>query len=69
MSCQCGGPSADWNTWGICEVCALLDRNTSYKWVRYCSFCQAWMCQYCWNHPIRRAQAAALRAVQRWWRR
>lgn len=46
---------------GQCDVCRILDGDTSGKAVKFCPLCSAWMCDSCRANPIRRAQAAAMR--------
>jgi len=48
-----------------CDVCSMLDADTTPKEVRYCSLCSAWMCQACFDDGTRRARAAGLRAKAR----
>jgi hypothetical protein len=52
-------------TTGVCDVCATLDDDWSPKFVKWCSFCKAWLCAPCSRDWGRRARAAA----SRFWRR
>jgi hypothetical protein len=43
-----------------CDVCAILDGDTSIKEVNYCRLCDKHMCARCQNSPWRRAHAMFL---------
>lgn len=46
---------------GICDVCRILDGDTSIKMVQYCSECDANLCQRDRLNYFRRARAFAKR--------
>jgi hypothetical protein len=48
---------------GVCEVCYLLDGDTTVKQVEYCSLCDAWMCEQCRNNYLRRMKAMIVRRM------
>lgn len=62
MSCGCQGRRHSHRT---CDVCFLIDGRTFAKLVYWCEECQAWICEDCWDKPLRRAAAAAKRVVSR----
>lgn len=41
-----------------CDVCLILDGNTSPKEVKYCKLCDKFMCEPCRKNPARRMAAA-----------
>jgi hypothetical protein len=49
---------------GICDVCRLLDKDTSQKSVFYCEICDSWICEEDKNNWIRRITAAAKRELE-----
>lgn len=50
---------------GVCDVHRLLEGDTTLRPVAYCKFCNANLCQPCSKSPLRRARAAALKAIGR----
>lgn len=48
-----------------CDVCYLLDGNTSPKEVKYCALCDAFMCDTCRVSLFRRSLAAFSRKFSR----
>lgn len=48
---------------GVCEVCWLLDGDSSPKPVSYCTVCQAWICGRCLHDAVRRLRAAAIKRL------
>ena len=48
-----------------CEVCFLVDNNPMEKPCYYCATCDAWICEECWDKPIKRARAAIKRITGR----
>lgn len=48
-----------------CDVCALVDGDTRAKPVRYCSNCDAYICDRCWPNMFRRGAAMAKRKLMR----
>ena len=48
-----------------CDVCRLVDGVRDLKVVTYCKFCDAYMCEPCFNNMPKRAKAWALRAMRR----
>lgn len=61
MSCAVCNPQKGFKTFTMpCRVCEIVDKDSSIKWVDYCSLCKAYICEPCWNNPIRRAKAALL---------
>jgi hypothetical protein len=48
----------------ICDVCRLVDGNTTLKECEYCEFCKAWICKADDLRVDRRMLAGMLRAVQ-----
>jgi hypothetical protein len=50
-----------------CDVCFLLDGNTSPKETMYCKLCDAFMCEPCRRNKWRRMGAAIARKVKRIW--
>ena len=46
-----------------CDVCRLIDSDTTPKDVAYCSLCDAWMCTRCRANWGRRLLAAALKQL------
>lgn len=49
----------------ICDVCRLLNGDTSLKVCFYCPLCDSWICEADANDWGRRAQAAAVAQVKR----
>jgi hypothetical protein len=43
----------------ICDVCLLLDGDTSEKECEYCRLCGAWICKACLPDFVRRVRAMA----------
>lgn len=43
---------------GSCEVHKRLEYDYTPREVRYCKFCDAWMCRECMGSPVRRTKAA-----------
>ena len=52
-------------TYGVCDVCDLVDGDRAEKRTRYCSVCDANICDRCWWNPARRTRALALRALRK----
>ena len=48
----------------ICDVCRLLDYDTTKKLSGYCKLCDAWICQKDESNWIRRLKAAAKRKLE-----
>lgn len=42
-----------------CDVCRLVDKDTSQKDCTYCTICKAWICRTCHDDVWRRGQAVA----------
>lgn len=59
MACQdCLSPDAfKRDTWDPCECCGRVDNDWGPKWVKYCKFCKAYICESCWNDWPKRAKA------------
>jgi len=55
----------------VCDVCLLLDNDSTEKLCRFCGGCQAWICIPCEGQYQRRADAmlkkARMRASQKWY--
>lgn len=47
-----------------CDVCRLLDFDTSAKLCGYCGMCDAWICQEDMNRWSRRIKAALKRKLE-----
>lgn len=47
-----------------CEVCWWVDNNPMEKLCYYCTFCQSFICDDCWDKPIRRTRAAVKKALK-----
>lgn len=43
-----------------CRVCELVDRDFTIKKVKYCDFCEAYICKHCETNVLRRAKAALI---------
>lgn len=48
----------------MCDVCRLVDFDTTHKVCVYCSLCDAWICQSDFSDLKRRAIAAAKRILE-----
>jgi hypothetical protein len=48
----------------ICDVCRLLDYDTSKKWCGYCGLCDAFICEADRTAVARRIKAAAKRMLE-----
>jgi hypothetical protein len=48
-----------------CDVCYLLDGDMSSKDTKYCSLCDAFMCEPCRKNYWRRTGAAVARKVRK----
>lgn len=48
-----------------CSVCRHLDGDLAPKRVKFCQLCDSWMCETCWDSPVRRARAAVGQLIQR----
>ena len=57
MSCGCKNQESEWQM-QVCEVCKRLDQDTTEKNCKFCSFCQAWICESDETNWYRRAKAA-----------
>ena len=53
MACKNCSPK----TFGVCEVCKLIEGDTKTKEVRYCETCKAWICSTCDPDMWKRAKA------------
>lgn len=53
-------------TWilATCDVCRLIDGDTSTKWCAYCSLCDSWVCVDDQNQAGRRFHAAYLHQLE-----
>lgn len=49
----------------VCDVCRLLDGDTSLKYCFYCPACDAWICEDDASNWGRRARASAARLQER----
>lgn len=47
-----------------CDVCRLVDYDTTDKWCLYCGLCDAWICENDLNKYTRRALAAIKRKLE-----
>lgn len=50
--------------WVVCDVCRLVDYDTTKKECAYCSMCDAWICQNDLSKWGRRMKAAVLRRFE-----
>jgi hypothetical protein len=48
----------------MCDVCRLLDFDTTSKQCSYCGLCDAWICQSCNPQWGRRLKAAVKRKLE-----
>jgi len=48
---------------GVCDVCRLVDGDTSIKEVYYCPICKKWICLKCADKWDRRTMAAVLNGM------
>jgi hypothetical protein len=48
----------------VCDVCRLVDFDTSEKLCGYCPLCDAWICDADNNDWVRRLKAAVLRKLE-----
>ena len=55
--------ASDWHL-AVCDVCRLIDGDTTPKVCFYCGACDSEICAADSNHWGRRAQAAALRKLE-----
>lgn len=46
-----------------CKVCQLLDSDNKVKLTHYCKECGVYICDRCWNDPLRRIPAAVASAT------
>lgn len=60
------GQQQNWHP-AVCDVCRLLDGDTSLKLCFYCRFCDSEICQRDVNNLPRRAQAKFLRMWEKPW--
>ena len=49
---------------GVCDVHRLVNRDVRLRYVDYCSLCNAWMCDECWNNLPKRAYAMTLKIAR-----
>lgn len=47
-----------------CDVCRLVDADTTVKNCGYCSLCDAWICEHCVADWPRRIKAAVKRQLE-----
>ena len=60
MICKTCEPD-NFNTFIVtCKVCELVDNDISAKGCTYCDTCKAYICQSCYNDPIKRGKAILL---------
>ncbi len=45
---------------GVCDVCNLVDKDSTIKEVKYCSICDANMCDICRPNLPKRAVALTI---------
>lgn len=48
---------------GVCDVCKLVNGDTSIKEVSFCNVCKKWICKKCSNRWDRRTIAAFLNGM------
>lgn len=48
----------------MCDVCRLLDFDTTNKFCTYCAMCDAWICNPCVSRWDRRIKAAIKRKLE-----
>lgn len=59
MACtSCG------NKQGQCDVCLLVDGDTSFKLVTYCIICNANICLVCKSNWLKRSKAYFLKKIK-----
>lgn len=47
-----------------CDVCRLIDYNTTIKRCAYCGLCDAWICESDSGNWVRRTKAAIKRKLE-----
>ena len=68
MACKACGNGGDYEP-KRCECCYLVDGDERIKQTRYCTFCQAFICDACWNDGAKRTQAfltSTIEKVRKW---
>ena len=48
---------------GVCDVHLLVDGDSKERYVRFCAFCDAWMCDACSDNLPKRALAFERRLI------
>jgi hypothetical protein len=49
---------------GVCDVHRLVHKDYETREVKYCGFCDAWMCFDCWNNLPKRAYAMVIKKAR-----
>lgn len=66
MPCGCQKSERSREGYGPCEVCGWARGDWTPRKVRYCEFCEAWVCDRCWNDWPARIRAAILKRKAMW---
>lgn len=48
----------------MCDVCRLVDYDTTAKWCAYCGLCDSWICEADLGNWVRRIKAAIKRKLE-----
>jgi hypothetical protein len=64
-NCNCNRAARNDYVWRYCDVCWLTKGDKTYKYVRYCATCDAYICDDCRRRWDLRAIAAMKRAAMR----